>query len=292
MLGASCVRNIIAVALFAVAGLVPWQGALAQEEAVALPQAEVVVEKPAAPSASGAALAEAIEDIDRALTAAEEKQPPKAAPQPAGSPQEQKQAAAEPQESVRPAQAEPQGSGSSLLLALTALTLCCALIALGLTLYRVFKPAKAAGGAKDEAKSKPESSPGLPDDEPLMAFDGNILNREQASAEKLLDVFSAEPVPEYEALAELFSAALKEKFTQAKYEVFEKHVKEKFGDMKEVKFIAFERLDQIDRLTYFANFTIEKLVVIRIGFTKEGKVEHLQLNPYKKQPENRRLGGV
>ena len=62
--------------------------------------------------------------------------------------------------------------------------------------------------------------------------------------------------------------------------------------MKEVKFIAFERLDQIDRLTYFANFTVERLVVIRVGFTKEGKAEHFQLNPYKKQPENRRLGGA
>ena len=225
MLGASCVRKIIAVALFAVAGLVPWHGALAQEEAAAGPQTDVAVEKPVAPSASGAALAKAIENIDRALAAAEEKQPPKAAPQLAESLQEQKQAAAAPQGAVRPAQTEPQGSDSSLLLTLTALTFCYALIALGLTLCRTFRPAKAAGGAKNEAASKPKSASDLPDDEPLMAFDGNILNREQACAEKLLDVFSAEPVPEYEALAELFSAALKEKFTQAKYEVFEKHVK-------------------------------------------------------------------
>lgn len=283
MLGVSSIRKIMALALFAAAGFAPWHVAMAKIEAAEQYQSETMTAKADAPLASSAALAETIENIDRALSEVKGKKPQEIR-------QAQEQTGSVLAEAKQPAAFASRDSSYSVLLVLSGLTFCCALVVLGLTLYHNFKTTKAASGAMAEAGSGFKSAPDLPDDGSLKAFDGNVLNREQALAEKLLDVCSTDPVPEYDALIETFNVALKEKFTQAKYEAFVKHVKEKFGDMNEVKFAAFERLDQIDRLTYFANFSKERLVVIRISFTKEGRVERFQLNPYKKQPENSRLG--
>ena len=116
-----------------------------------------------------------------------------------------------------------------------------------------------------------------------LTFDGCVLSKSQNTGVEFLYLFYADPTPDYSSLAPLLDTELKKKFTESEYASFMQTVKEKFGDMTEVRFIAFERLDAFDQLTYFASFTKEKMVVIRLGFSKRGKMVYFRLEPFNKQ---------
>lgn len=111
-----------------------------------------------------------------------------------------------------------------------------------------------------------------------MAADGADLNKQQNTAETFVKAFS-QTVPSYNEFTKGFDAQLKNKFNEKTYAALQAQVKDKFGRMKEVKFYSFQRFDQIDRVTYIASFSKEKIVAISLAFNKENKMVDFALSP-------------
>lgn len=111
-----------------------------------------------------------------------------------------------------------------------------------------------------------------------MAVDGADLNKQQNTAETFVKAFS-QTVPSYNEFTKGFDAQLKNKFNEKTYAALQAQVKDKFGRMKEVKFYSFQRFDQMDRVTYIASFSKEKIVAINLAFNKENKMVDFALSP-------------
>lgn len=111
-----------------------------------------------------------------------------------------------------------------------------------------------------------------------MAADGADLNKQQNTAETFVKAFS-QTVPSYNEFTKGFDAQLKNKFNEKTYVALQAQVKDKFGRMKEVKFYSFQRFDQMDRVTYIASFSKEKIVAINLAFNKENKMVDFALSP-------------
>lgn len=111
-----------------------------------------------------------------------------------------------------------------------------------------------------------------------MAADGTDLNKQQNTAETFVKAFS-QTVPSYNEFTKGFDAQLKNKFNEKTYAALQAQVKDKFGRMKEVKFYSFQRFDQMDRVTYIASFSKEKIVAINLAFNKENKMVDFALSP-------------
>ncbi len=111
-----------------------------------------------------------------------------------------------------------------------------------------------------------------------MAADGADLNKQQNTAETFVKAFS-QTVPSYNEFTKGFDAQLKNKFNEKTYAVLQAQVKDKFGRMKEVKFYSFQRFDQMDRVTYIASFSKEKIVAINLAFNKDNKMVDFALSP-------------
>lgn len=113
-----------------------------------------------------------------------------------------------------------------------------------------------------------------------LAADGGDLNRQQRAAEKMMDAFDGEPIPAYTELASFLSPKLQESLTEKAYGDLQAQVKEKFGNLKETKFFAFQRFDQGDRVTYIAAFTKENVVTMVFAFDKSNKMTDFAFMPY------------
>lgn len=111
-----------------------------------------------------------------------------------------------------------------------------------------------------------------------MAADGADLNKQQNTAETFVKAFS-QTVPSYNDFTKGFDAQLKNKFNEKTYAALQAQVKDKFGRMKEAKFYSFQRFDQMDRVTYIASFSKEKIVAINLAFNKENKMIDFALSP-------------
>lgn len=111
-----------------------------------------------------------------------------------------------------------------------------------------------------------------------MAADGADLNKQQNTAETFVKAFS-QTVPSYNEFTKGFDVQLKNKFNEKTYAALQAQVKDKFGRMKEVKFYSFQRFDQMDRVTYIASFSKEKIVAISLAFNKENKMVDFALSP-------------
>ena len=111
-----------------------------------------------------------------------------------------------------------------------------------------------------------------------MAADGADLNKQQNTAETFVKAFS-QTVPSYNEFTKGFDVQLKNKFNEKTYAALQAQVKDKFGRMKEVKFYSFQRFDQMDRVTYIASFSKEKIVAINLAFNKDNKMVDFALSP-------------
>lgn len=120
-----------------------------------------------------------------------------------------------------------------------------------------------------------------------LASDADVLARSQSVCETFLDVYDAQPAPAYGEIARLLNDELKEKFSAGEYSRFRANLAKDLGEMRGVRFVAFERFDQIDRLTYFATFEKEKVVLLSFGFTKDGRLEHFLLTPQKQEAQSK-----
>jgi len=115
------------------------------------------------------------------------------------------------------------------------------------------------------------------------AGDGNVLNKLQKPAENMISMLGKTPV-EYELVIKDFAAEAKKNFTAEAYKNVKKAAAEKFGSMKEFKFVAFQRMDQADIVAYLGAFTKEKVVNMLFFFDKTGKIINFQFAPMQAQP--------
>ena len=113
----------------------------------------------------------------------------------------------------------------------------------------------------------------------LAANDHKDLAKQQQVAEKFVDVFDVEPAPMYAQVSVGFSANLKKAVTEKAFADLQKQVKQKMGTMKEAKLFAFQRFDQVDRLTYIASFSKEKMVSVVFVFDKQSKLLDFAFTP-------------
>lgn len=122
------------------------------------------------------------------------------------------------------------------------------------------------------------------------AYDGGRLNKYQDAAEKIMDIYDGEPVPEYRELKGFFNPGIAKSLPEEKYSAYIKQVKDRFGAMKEVRFVAFQVFDQVERISYLARFTKEESVLIDFAFGKDGKLTRFTLAPFKETQGNRKEG--
>ena len=111
------------------------------------------------------------------------------------------------------------------------------------------------------------------------AGESKDLAKQQVVVERFLDVFDAEPAPLYAQVSAGFNPKMKEDVTEKAFTELQKQVKQKFGTMKEAKFFAYQRFDQIDRVTYIGSFTKEKIVSMIFAFDKQNKLVDFAFTP-------------
>lgn len=111
------------------------------------------------------------------------------------------------------------------------------------------------------------------------AGDGSDLNKEQKIVDKFAAALSVADDSGYTAAAAGFSPELQQKMDGKAFTDLQKQVKEKFGTAKELNFVAFERLNQADRLTYIGQYSKQPLVRIIYVFNQDKKLIEINFAP-------------
>lgn len=116
------------------------------------------------------------------------------------------------------------------------------------------------------------------------AGDGSALNKLQKPAEVMIGMFDKAAPAAYAAVVKGFAPESAKNFTEDVFNQVKKAATDKYGDMKESKFVAFQRLDQVDIVAYLGSFTKEKVVNMAFIFDKTGKMVNFQFTPVQAQP--------
>lgn len=82
-------------------------------------------------------------------------------------------------------------------------------------------------------------------------------------------------------------ADLQNKITPESFAELQKQLKERFGTQKAIHFMAYERFDQGDRLTYLVNYSRQQVVRAIYGFDKNGKMNEFVFVPLEVQQEQK-----
>lgn len=113
------------------------------------------------------------------------------------------------------------------------------------------------------------------------AADGSDLNKEQRAAEKIVTALNGDAATEYTAIASGLTPELDQKLGVKGYTAIQKQVKEQLGSLKSNTFYRFERFDNLDRVTYVAEFSKEKVVALVFEFNKNAKMINFSFIPQK-----------
>lgn len=111
------------------------------------------------------------------------------------------------------------------------------------------------------------------------AANGNDLNKEQKVAETFMEVFTKDQAPAYTVVSKDFSENLKKSVSERTYKKLPDEIKEKFGNVSNVNFRAFEKFEQGDRITYIATFDKQPAVAIIFVFDKDKKLSNYIFAP-------------
>lgn len=120
----------------------------------------------------------------------------------------------------------------------------------------------------------------------LAATNGQILTKEEAVASQVMSALTK--TTSYEVVSQDFTPALQQSLDKAKLNEMKKEVRTKFGKMQDMKFIALQKFDQGDRVTYLASFAKQQFVRIEFLFdvtTDAPKVMSFSLTPLQVQQE-------
>lgn len=120
----------------------------------------------------------------------------------------------------------------------------------------------------------------------MAAGDGNVLTKLQKNSELLVAMFDEEQSTPYAIVSKMLTADTAKNYNEQKYQETKKIVAERFGRIKEEKFFAFQRFDQVDTVTYLVGFTKEPVVNMTFIFDKMGKLTEYQISPMETQENN------
>lgn len=120
------------------------------------------------------------------------------------------------------------------------------------------------------------------------AGDGNDLNKQQKVVDKFVAALNIADETGYAGTTGGFSPELKQKMDAKAFVALQKQVKDTLGTMKEMKFVAFERFDQGDRLTYLGSYSKQQLVRVIYGFNKENKLTEFIFAPLEVQKQEQK----
>lgn len=111
------------------------------------------------------------------------------------------------------------------------------------------------------------------------AADGNDLNKQQKVVDKFIAGLVASDTTLFKDATAGFSPELKQKVDEKSFASLQKQVKEALGTQKDMKFIAYERFDKLDRISYLGTYSKEQYVRVVFGFTKDGKMTEFTFAP-------------
>lgn len=117
------------------------------------------------------------------------------------------------------------------------------------------------------------------------AGDGNDLNKQQKIVDKFAAALNVPDDSGYAGAAAGFSPELKQKLDEKAFAALQKQVKDTLGTMKDMKFVAYERLGQADRLTYLGSYSKQQMVRVIYGFNKESKLTEFIFAPMEVQKQ-------
>ncbi len=87
------------------------------------------------------------------------------------------------------------------------------------------------------------------------AGDGNDLNKQQKIVDKFVAALNVADDSGYAGAAAGFSPELKQKLDEKAFAVLQYLGMDTLGTMMDMKFVAYERLGQADRLTYLGSYS-------------------------------------
>lgn len=116
------------------------------------------------------------------------------------------------------------------------------------------------------------------------AGDGTVLNKLQKPAETMIAMFNKTTPSTYAVVVKAFAPEAAKNFSEDVFKQVQKAAADKFGDFKESKFVAFQRMDQADIVAYLGSFSKEKVVNLAFIFDKTGKMVNFQFTPVQAQP--------
>ncbi len=114
------------------------------------------------------------------------------------------------------------------------------------------------------------------------AYDGGVLNKEQKAAEMMNNAVSGQNVAHAQVISGM-TDDLKKQITEELMANLQKQVKDQFGDLKEIRFVSFERYADGDKLVYAASFSKEKTVAMIYIFDAKQKMVNFNYMPIKEQ---------
>ena len=113
----------------------------------------------------------------------------------------------------------------------------------------------------------------------MAANDGTDLNRQQKVVDRFMEVLGAVDNSGYVQLKNDFVPDLQQQITAGKFEEMRQQMRNNFGIVQEVRFVAYERFDQGDRLTYLANYSRQQIVRLVYNFDIAGKITEFLFVP-------------
>lgn len=116
------------------------------------------------------------------------------------------------------------------------------------------------------------------------AGEERVLEKYQKICYRMIDIFDGGTVPTYASLEPIFSEPLKAKFDARQYDELVKAIISRYGIATSVRFALFERLENVDRIVYFAKFPKDPDPVL-VGFTFDatGKMDAFIVSSKDKQ---------
>ena len=119
------------------------------------------------------------------------------------------------------------------------------------------------------------------------AGDGTDLNKQQRGVDKFVTALNTPDSSGFAQLRGDMVADLQNKITPESFAELQKQLKERFGTQKAIHFMAYERFDQGDRLTYLVNYSRQQVVRAIYGFDKNGKMNEFVFVPLEVQQEQK-----
>lgn len=102
-----------------------------------------------------------------------------------------------------------------------------------------------------------------------LASDGADLNKQQQAVVKVLAAFNGQNGMEFVNISPLLSDRLKAELDEKTFGSVKNNLRRGYGELRDSKFLAFQRYADGDQLTYLANYSKDKDLLFVFVFDKQ-----------------------